>query len=385
MPAPGIHHHCLSADPNNTAALRHENLEQPMGATITTDKKVAAFVHANGDTVYFTFEETYEKNVTPHTPNWGARAVGNYDDVMLSVMRSAAGTEGGGLQTRSGYTTPELYLQSWRRAFKAPVPMPDQEIEISLGGTSFRAPIEDEDVDPAIAALTKIGRQDLIDALRAGPITLQLHADIDIIIALYGVRTQLPLWKILRNGPPYGSGAESLAPAKRKAPVMAPTVVAYRVDQYNVLVSVGGSPYQHMGWDYSAVGQYILEIVLPLELRCDGAAKAMINAFRDKLSAAPPLPESTTITVTPAAGQSSYQIDSACQLAVKLGVASEKAHTPQTYKVTFGDVKAAEAEYQLSTLQACQTEWTLALNDDAAAATLLSGPAQSYTEQAALF
>lgn len=385
MPAPGIHHLCLSAGLNNRAALRHENLEQPMGATITTDKKVAAFVRANGDIVYFTFEETYEKNVTPHTPSWGARAVGTYEDVMLSVMRSAAGTEGGGLQTRSGHTTPELYLQSWRRAFKAPVPMPDQEIEITLGGTSFRAPIEDEDVDPAVAALTKIGRQDLIDALRAGPVTLQLHADIDIIIALYGVRTRLPLWKILRYDPPHGSGAEYLAPAKRNAPVMAPTVDAYRIDQYNVLVSIGGAPYQHMGWDYSAVGQYILEIVLPLELRCDGAAKKMIGAFRDKLTAASPLPESTTITVTPAAGDSSYRIGSARELAVKLGISSDKASVPETFNVTFGDVKTAEAEYPLSTLQASQIEWTLALNDDAADATLLSAPTQAYSEQAALF
>lgn len=356
-----------------------------MGATITTDKKVAAFVRPNGDIVYFSFEKSFEKNCTPHTPNWGARAVGTYEDVMLSVMRSAAGTEGGGLQTRSGCTTPELYLQSWRREFKAPVPMPDQEIEISLGGTSFRAPIEDEEVDYAIDALTNIGRQDLIDALRAGPVTLQLHADIDVIIALYGVRTKLSLWKILKDGPPHGSGAAHLAPAKRNAPVMAPTVDAYRVDQYNVLVSIGGSPYQHMGWDYSAVGQYILEIVLPLELRCDGAAKKMIDAFRDKLTAAPPLPESTTITVTPAAGESAYRIDSACQLAVKLGIASEKASAPQTYKVTFGDVKAAGAEYQLSTLQASQIEWALALNDHAANPALLPAPVQAYTEQAALF
>lgn len=355
-----------------------------MGATITTDKKVAAFVRANGDIVYFTFEETYEKNVTPHTPSWGARAVGTYEDVMLSVMRSAAGTEGGGLQTRSGCTTPELYLQSWRRAFKAPVPMPDQEIEIILGGTSFRAPIEDEEVDPAIDALTKIGRQDLIDALRAGPVTLHLHADIDVFIALYGVRTKLSLWKILRYGPPQGSGAEYLAPAKRKAPVMAPALAAYRVDQYNVLVSVAGSRYQHMGWDYSAIGQYILEFVLPLELRCDGAAKSLIGAFRDKLTAAPPLPESTMITVTPAAADTSYRIGSARELAVKLGIAGDKASVPEIYKVTFGDVKAAEAEYQLSTLQASQVEYSLALNDTADAS-LLQASAQAYTEQAALF
>lgn len=356
-----------------------------MGATITTNKKVAAFIRANGDTVYFTFEETYERNVTPHTPHWGARAVGTYEDVMLSVMRSAAGTEGGGLQTRSGYTTPELYLQSWSRAFKAPVPMPDQEIKISLGGTSFCASIEQEDVDPAIAALTKIGRQDLIDALRAGPVTLQLHADIDIVIALYGVHTKLPLWKILRYDPPYGSGAGYLAPAKCNAPVLAPTVDAYRVDQYNVLVSIGGSPYQHMGWDYSAVGHYILEIALPLELRCHGAAKKMIGAFRDKLTAAPPLPESTVLTVTPAAADVSYHTGSARELAVKLGIVNDKLSVPEIYKVTFGDVKAAEAEYQLSTLAASQIEWALALDDEAAVRTSLSRPALAYTEQAALF
>jgi hypothetical protein len=356
-----------------------------MGATVSTNKRVAAFARANGDIVYFTFEETYERNCFPHTPHWGARAVGSYDDVMFSVMRSAAGTEGGGLQTRSGSTTPEAYLQSWRREFKAPVSMPDDEIEISLGGTSMRSPIENSDVDEALAALTKIGRQDLIDALRAGPVMLQLRADIDVIIALYGVRTKLPLWKILRHGPPSGNGSEQFAPVKRNAPVMAPAVDAYRVDQHNVLVSIGGAPYQHRGWDYSAVGQYILDVVLPLELRCDGVAKKMIGAFRDKLTAAPQLPNSATLTVAPSAGTHSWYVDNAKKLAVNLGLAAKKYDVPETFKVTFGEVKAAEEEYLLSTLQAAQVSWELALEDDEAEALLPPAAPQAYSEQSSLF
>jgi hypothetical protein len=216
----GIPHHCLSADLNNTAGLRHENLEHIMGATISIDKKVAAFVRDNGEIVYITFEETCSKRDHPRTPYWNARAIGSYEEVMLLVFSSASATEGGSLQTRSGCTRPEAYLQRWSCEFKAPVPMPDMAIELKLGGTSTYSTIEDGQVDEALAVLTKIGRLDLIEALQAGPVTLRLHADIDVILALYGTQGKLSLWKIVNGGPPHSSGADRLAPAKRNAPVM---------------------------------------------------------------------------------------------------------------------------------------------------------------------
>jgi len=378
-------YHCFSAGLNNIAAPRHENLEHTMGATISINKKVAGFARSNGEIVYITFEETCSKRDDPRTPYWNARAIGSYDEVMRLVFSSASATEGGSLQTRSGSTSPEAYIQRWRDEFKAPIPMPNLSIQLKLGGTSMYSSIEDKDVDDALAALEKLGRQDLVEALRAGPVTLSLHDDVDVILALYGVHAKLSLWKVVSGGPPCDRGADWLAPAKRKAPVMAPTVDAYRIDERNVVVSIGGAPYQSMGYDYNAVAMYMEHVVLPLELRCDGAARKMIGAFRDKLSAAPQLPNSTTLTVTPAASGHRYHIENAAKLAVKLGVADTKDTAPATYKVTFGDVKAAEEVYLLSTLEAGQVQWTLALYDDVADATLLSNPVPSYSEQAQLF
>jgi hypothetical protein len=166
---------------------------------------------------------------------------------------------------------------------------------------------------------------------------------------------------------------------------MAPTVNAYRVGERDVLVSIGGAQPELMGWDFNAVARYMRDVVLPLELRCDGAAKKLIGAFRDKLAAAAPLLGSTTITVTPAASEDRYYIDNAKKFAVKLGIATDTSKVPETFKVTFGDVQAAEEEYLLSTLQATQSSWELALGDDAPD-TLISIPAQqSYSEQPALF
>ena len=355
-----------------------------MGATISIDKKVAGFVRDNGEIVYITFEETCSKRDHPRVPSWDARAIGSYEQVMEKVFASAACTEGGSLQTRSGCTTPEAYLQRWRLEFRAPVPMPDMAIELKLGGTSMYATIHDDDVAEALAALTRIGRQDLVEALQAGPITLHLHGDVDVILAIYGVTTKIPLWKIVRGAPPHSDGADWLAPPKRNAPVMAPTVDAYRVDERNALISVGGAPYEHVGWDYSALAQYVREVALPMELRCDGAAKKMISAFREKLNCAPALPTSTTLTITPAASDHEYYIDNARKLAAKLGIASDKAGTPAVYKVTFGDVKAAGEEYLLSMLQATQVKWDLALDNDTDAIQLPARP-RSQPEQPSLF
>jgi len=356
-----------------------------MGATVTTNKKVAAFRRADGEIIYVLYEETYEKNVHPHQPHWGARGIGTYDDVMLRVFQGAAACEGGGLQTRSGYTTPEAYLQRWKIEFKKPVPMADEEIELTLDGTSMYSTIGNEHVVEALRVLAEIGRQDLVDALKAGPVKVHLHADIDVIVALYGVKTNIPLWKILRHGPPHGPGVESLAPAKRTGRAVAPTVNAYMVDKENVIVSMDGAAYQHMGWVYSAIGQYIREVVLPLELLCDGVAKKMIGAFRDKLDTAPMLPGSTSISITPGAAGHSYYVDNANELAVKLGKAASRDVAPETFKVTFAEVQKAEAEYLLSTLETTQMAWDVDLADEATIASLPSAKPQLYSAQESLF
>lgn len=329
-----------------------------MGATVVTSKTVAAFRHpTTGQVIYIPFESTFEKNCYPHTPSWGPRAIGTYEQVMSRVYASAAACEGGGLQIRSGHTKPETYLKSWRICFTEPFQMPDTEITLKLGGTSMYDSIPDTQVQAAVAALERIGRHDLVEAMRAGPVQVSLHLDVDALIALYGVDTNLPLWKVIGGLPILGYADESLAPPIAKQDVDMPTSIVYALDDENVVASINGGPFKHMGWRYNAVGHYIREVALPIELQRSFSAYKLIREFRDICNEAPELPDSTIITVTPAKGEHSHYVENAKKLAVKLGLAASVEHVPATYETTFGTVREQKEEYHLSTLQSDQVAW----------------------------
>ena len=57
-----------------------------MGATISCNKKIGAFVRSNGDRIYIMFEQTYESNCHPHHPNWCAMQMGSLDNVMRGIF-----------------------------------------------------------------------------------------------------------------------------------------------------------------------------------------------------------------------------------------------------------------------------------------------------------
>lgn len=338
-----------------------------MGATVVTSKTVAAFRHpTTGEVIYIPFESTYEKNVYPHTSSWGPRAIGTYEQVMSRVYASAAACEGGSLQIRSGQTKPETYLKSWRICFSEPFQMPDMEITLKLGGTSMYDSIPDTQVEASVAALERIGRHDLVEAMRAGPVQVSLHRNVDVIVALYGVDTNLPLWKVIGNLPVLGYADETLAAPIAKREVEMPTAVVYALDRENVVASINGGPLKHMGWRYSAVGKYICDVVLPIELQRSFSAYKLIREFRDTCNEAPELPDSTIITVTAAKGEHRYYVENAQKLAVKLGLAASVEHVPETYETTFGAVREAKEEYHLSTLQSSQVAWAIAPCADSA-------------------
>lgn len=339
-----------------------------MGATVITGKTVAAFRNPkNGEVIYVLFEQSYEKNCYPHTPSWGCRAIGTFEQVLKRVFASAAACEGGSLQIRSGDTKPETYLKSWRISFSEPFHMEDQEIELKLGGTSMYDTIPDSQVETAMAMLERIGRQDVAEALKAGPVKVNLHRDVDVIIGLYGVDTKLPVWKIIDDLHGLGYADKSLAPKVEKRTIAAPSVVAYAVDNDNVVVSLGSGPLKHMGWRYSAVGQYILDVVYPIELKSSLSAYKHIREFRDICDAAPELPDSTVITVSPAKTHHCYYLENAQKLAVKLGLYASVDAVPETYETTFGVVRDSSEQYLLSTLQEEQVTWALAPSTDVTA------------------
>jgi hypothetical protein len=350
-----------------------------MGATVVTSKTVAAFRHpTTGEVIYLPFESVYEKNCYPHTPSWGPRAIGTYEQVMSRIFASAAACEGGSLQIRSGQTKPETYLKSWRLCFSEPFQMPDMEITLKLGGTSMYDSIPDTQVEASVAALARIGRNDLVEAMRAGPVKVSLHRDVDVIIALYGVNTNLPLWKVIGNLPVLGYADESLAAPVAKRKVAIPTAVAYAIDKENVVVSIDGGPLKHMGWRYNAVGKFACEVAYPIEMQASFSAYRLIREFRDLCDEAPELPDNTVITVTPAKTEHSYYLSNAKKLAVKLGIVAAEEDAPETFETTFGFVRELGEEYHLSTLEDAQVTWALAPSVNAAVLNRIEVPGQAH-------
>lgn len=353
-----------------------------MGATVVTSKTVAAFRNPkNGEVIYVLFEQSFEKNCYPHTPSWDCRAIGTFEQVFRRVFMSGSSCEGGMLQVRGGNTKPENYIKGWRICFSEPFQMDDLEITLKLGGTSMYDTIPDSHVETALAMMERIGRTDIADALKVGPVKVSLHRDIEIIIGLYGVDTNLPVWKVISGLQGLGYADATLAPPVQKRDIAAPSVVAYALDKENVIVSLGGGPLKHMGWRYSAVGQYILDVALPIELQSSFSAYKLIREFRDTCEAAPVLPDSTVVTVTPAKAEHSYYVESAKKLAVKLGLYASVDDVPETYETTVGLVREMKEDYLLSTLQEGQASWALAPTADVEVPHGLVAPAGQALQQ----
>ena len=63
-----------------------------MGSTIVTNRCAAVFENPEnrGDHIWALFEQCYERNCYPHTPQWCARTIGRIDGAMETIFRDAA-------------------------------------------------------------------------------------------------------------------------------------------------------------------------------------------------------------------------------------------------------------------------------------------------------
>lgn len=335
-----------------------------MGATIVSSKAAAAFRHPRtANIIYLLFEETYDERTDPHTPSWACYAIGTFEQVLKKIFNSGSACEGGSLQTRKGPMKPEAYLKSWRTCFERPFQMVDQEIEITLGGVSMYDTIPDNQVETVLATLASINRPDIASELLTGPVKVSLHRDADIIIALYGVDTHLSISRVIRNLNGLAYSDTSLAPATATGKITVPSVHAYTLDQHNVVASLGGGPLKNLGWRYSAIGQYMRDVVFPRELQSSQSAYKLIRNFRAACEIAQPLPGSTRIIVTPASADDTYYLDQAKKLAVRLGLFPTAGEVPPFYETTMAVVRDRGEEYLLSFLEVKQVEWFLPLDE----------------------
>jgi hypothetical protein len=278
-----------------------------MGATVTTGRRVGAFVTPAGKTVYVLAEETYEKNCTPHTPHWCCIGIGGLNDVIRRFFAYGSSCEGGMLQNRSGHMTPEGYIRSWFKELEAPFEMSDFQVALRVG-TGLYAAITKEKIDKVSEVLTAIGRVDILTSLLAGEtFTLSFQKDADVVLALYGLngseKSLLSPWLAVQSHhlprPEMDRNARLgyFPKAAAANTAISPDPVVYRVGEDDCFVLGPDGSLRPAGWAYSLVGHFI-ESLWEEEMSVPNSFGRRIKAFRDKVTNAPRLsPEALTVTI----------------------------------------------------------------------------------------
>lgn len=132
-----------------------------MGATVTTGKLASAFKMPSGQNIYVLFEETYEKNCTPHTPHWNCILFGDLSAAMEHIFRHASACEGGMLQRRGGNLTPEGYIRGWLKELASPLAFPEQTVALKISKDGLYDAISQSAWPEVYERLGTIGRTDI--------------------------------------------------------------------------------------------------------------------------------------------------------------------------------------------------------------------------------
>lgn len=267
-----------------------------MGATVTTGKLATAFVAPNGETCFVLFEQTYEKNVYPHTPRWHCVGMGSLSAVLERIFAYATGCEGGSLQSRSGCITPEGYIAGWLKELANPVAQSDLCIRLSQG-SGFYSVVTDANRDSVCEAVRSLGRCDLADVIRAGSQpALQLHSDTDLVLAL--IDAGVLVWRLITvHAPVFGQRVPSLGYSPKPVRPSSDVYPAFlKVDAEERLVRRDDGAWVNAGWEYSIVQDFIRSLWTK-ELAEPGTYRKRIAAFRDAIRAAPRIPTGTRVVV----------------------------------------------------------------------------------------
>ena len=329
-----------------------------MGYTVSTGKLAAAFVRGDGEIVYVLFEKTHESNVYPQTPHWGCIAIGTYAEVMLRVFRHATSCEGGMLKGSGNRDIkPENYIAGWRHELAEPVLMDDVNISLQVG--SWCSPIDTEKLDEVIVVLRQIGRNDLADTLRNnGRADISLYRDVDAVLALYGVDKLFSPWRVLEHTSVMSMRRPELGAVARVEDIQPPMVRVLTAScghRNELIVQLDNGLWQQWGADYSALGEYLLKVAYPYEMKQTGCHKRLIAEFRDACTTALTVPDDTKLKLfREAEGASNWNRENFDKLAVKLVGAAGTTELD----CTFGELKAVEnGTYDLTFLLKSQVVW----------------------------
>jgi hypothetical protein len=272
-----------------------------MGSTVTTGRMAAAFRAKSGAVIYCLYEQTYEKNCYPHTPHWSAIYVGNAPGALRKVFNYASSCEGGMLQNRSGWMTPEGYLRSWLTELQPPVRMTrDHSISIFAKSDSIYAPLTQDMLPAVTATLSAAGLQTAAEQLLAGDkITLSLFEHGEIIATLVGEH-QISAWSLLPEYTRPRAEAERFtslgltgAKSKAPAPVFQPALIVS--EHGDIILRSADGVWRCCGSRYEIISAYIQSLAA-VEQTHLGSYRTLIQSYRDHLKAARKVnPSSVTV------------------------------------------------------------------------------------------
>lgn len=271
-----------------------------MGSTIITGKLAAAYKDASGVIWYTLYEETYEKNCYPHTPQWSCIYFGALEGAIEKIFKYGSSCEGGMLRSRSGTLLPENYISSWLNELANPVRHEPGDVMLQISD-SWRASIPTTHADASYAILHRFGYDGIVDMLREGQThDLSMQHDAPVIAALYGNASGLGPWRVIKQAPVHGERDASLGRTivknrKGQATVI-PNVLRVTENEEGLLVQQPDGAWHYDGWAYSVVAGFICSI-WQQELITPGSYRNAIKALREAAKTASAIPRGTKIVV----------------------------------------------------------------------------------------
>lgn len=267
-----------------------------MGSTVTTDKLIGAIQAPSGIIMYALFEETYEKNCYPHTPDWSCVSFGPISTALERIFSSASYLEGGLLQTRRGHGRPEPYIKDWLDKLKSPVALVDNQILLWHRAGSFSSPISEENEAAVYQVLAAHGQHDVAAKLRLGEeVLLSLSRDTELVAALH-VDGHISAWKLFPHTPIHGmrDGQLGYHPTRvRPSVIKVPKLLKFH-DGSLLMQEEDGA--WHASDRIDIIASFVRARGLA-ELQEPGGYLPRLTALRAAIEAAPQMPAGVTVKI----------------------------------------------------------------------------------------
>ena len=298
-----------------------------MGATVTVGKRVAAYRDAAGQPIYILSENTYEKNVYPHTPRWNVIGFGRLDAMLDRIFVYASYACGGLLQGRGGAIDPTTYVAGWLREMAAPHAFEKQETHLTLQENGMHGVLHTEDAQETqetLVALRQAGYPAIAEELASGRrVTFSFKMDAG---ALAAIATTCPAWRFVTVQQGDAPVVADLAHHPKKSASPPPETPFPYVYQ---LGGPGGHPWLDQVVSRTSQGlhieeggynllQHFVASYGPTERAYPGHFREAYKDFKARLEALPLLPNETILRVDPARAEGSWR-HAADQLAARIG------------------------------------------------------------------